>query len=128
MARILVIDDDDAVRNATRIMLQAHGHDVVAAEDGKSGIEAIAAEPFDVVIVDLFMPNMDGLTTTKAIHARNPSVPIIAVSGFMFNGRCPEMPNFEPMALEAGAVAAVYKPFRPAELLQAIHKAIGVAA
>jgi CheY-like chemotaxis protein len=55
-------------------------------------------------------------------------VPIITVSGFMFGGSCPEMPNFQAMAAEAGAISAVYKPFRPKELMQAVQNALGEAA
>jgi CheY-like chemotaxis protein len=126
--RILVIDDDAAVRSATRIALEVNGFDVVAVGDGKSGIDAVAEQQFDVVIVDLFMPGMDGLATTTAIRKINPRMPIITASGFMFGGTCPEMPNFQAMAEEAGATAALYKPFRPKELLQAVQKAIDLAA
>ena len=128
MARILIIDDDAAVRSATKIALEVNGFDVVAVADGKAGIGAIKEQQFDVVIVDLFMPGMDGLTTTIAIRKINPLMPIITASGFMFGGACPEMPNFQAMAEEAGATAALYKPFRPKELLQAVQKAIGAAA
>jgi CheY-like chemotaxis protein len=124
MTRILLIDDDEAVRRATSIMLEARGFTVVAVEGGQQGVEAIKAGRFDAVIVDLFMPDMDGLATTKAIRALSPATPIIAISGFMFRGRCPSMPDFHPMAAEAGAVAALYKPLRPNELVQAIEDAI----
>ncbi|HTC02274.1 MAG TPA: response regulator [Xanthobacteraceae bacterium] len=128
MVRILIIDDDAAVRSATKIALEVNGFDVVAVADGKSGISAIQEQQFDVVIVDLFMPGMDGLATTTAIRKINPHMPIITASGFMFGGACPEMPNFQAMAEEAGATAALYKPFRPKELLQAVQKAIELAA
>jgi CheY-like chemotaxis protein len=128
MACILIIDDDEAVRSATKIALDANGFDVVAVADGKSGVSAIKDRQFDAVIVDLFMPGMDGLETTKAIRKLSPLVPIIAVSDFMFGGKCPEMPNFQEMAAEAGALSTLYKPFRPKELLQAVQKAIGVTA
>jgi CheY-like chemotaxis protein len=123
--RILIIDDDDAVLKATSIVLEARGFDVVAVESGQSGVDAIKAGPFDVVIVDVFMPGMDGLATTRAIHRHSPATPIIAVSGFMFRGRCPSMPGFHPMATEAGAVATLYKPLRPNQLAQAIADAMG---
>ena len=125
MARILVIDDDEAVRKAILIELEARGFDAIAVENGQSGVAAIKAGPFDAVIVDLFMPGMDGLATTRAIHQHSPATPIIAVSGFMFRGRCPSMPDFHPMATEAGAIATLYKPFRPNELVQAITDAMG---
>lgn len=126
MGRILIIDDDQAVRNATKMLLDASGFDVVAVEDGSSGIKAIEEGSFDVVIVDLFMPGMDGLKTTKALRQRQPSLPIIAISGSMFRGgaRSPT-PNFDTIAAEAGPVTTLHKPFRPQELLQAINNAIG---
>jgi two-component system response regulator (stage 0 sporulation protein F) len=128
MARILIIDDDEAVRQATLIMLEARGFDVVAVADGQSGLDAVKTRAFDAVIVDLFMPGMDGIATTRAIHQHSPATPIIAVSGFMFRGRCPTMPDFYPMAAEAGAVAALYKPLRPHELMQALTEAIGASS
>ena len=128
MACILIIDDDEAVRQTTKIVLEANGFDVVAVGDGKSGVGAINEQQFDLVIVDLFMPDMDGLATAKVIHQLSPTTPIIAASGFMFGGSCPEMPNFQTMAAEAGAFSTLYKPFRPKELLQAVQKAIGVTA
>jgi CheY-like chemotaxis protein len=128
MVCILLIDDDAAARSATSILLAANGFDVVEAPDGKSGIDAIKARQFDLAIVDLFMPGMNGLDTTKAIRKISPDLPIITASGFMFSGSCPEMPNFDAMAVEAGAVSTLYKPFRPKQLLQAVHEAIGAIA
>ena len=113
------------MRKATEIVLEAHGFDVIAVANGPAGVEAVEAWPFDAVIVDIFMPGMDGFATTKAIHQLSPATPIIAVSGFMFQGRCPTMPDFHPMATEAGAVATLYKPLRPNELVQALTEAIG---
>jgi CheY-like chemotaxis protein len=128
MASILIIDDDEAVRRTARIILVASGFEVVAVPDGKAGINAVKEQPFDLVIVDLFMPGIDGLATTKGIRKADPRVPIITVSGFMFGGTCPEMPNFQAMAVEAGATSSLYKPFRPKELVQAVQNALGVTA
>lgn len=125
MASILIIDDDEAVRRTAQIILETNGFTVVAVADGKMGMGAVKEQSFDLVIVDLFMPGMDGLETTKAIHKADPRVPIITASGFMFRGSCPEMPNFEAMAIEAGAISAVYKPFQPKELIQAVEKVLG---
>jgi CheY-like chemotaxis protein len=128
MARILVIDDDEAVREATAMVLEEEHFEVVTVPDGKSGIEAVKAGAFDLVIVDLFMPGIDGLQTTKAIRQINPSVPVIAVSGFMLGNRRLEMPNFDTMATEVGAVSTLYKPFQVAALVQAIEQAFAGAA
>jgi len=128
MSCILIIDDDAAVREATAILLRARGYDVKTAEEGGAGIEIIKQGGIDLAIVDVFMPGMDGLTATDAIHRHRPNLPIIAVSGFMFGGACPTMPAFDDMAAEAGAIATLYKPLRPAALISAIEKAMNVAA
>jgi hypothetical protein len=67
------------------------------------------------------------IDTTKGILKNSPLTPVIVVSGFMFGGSSPEMPDFEAMAIEAGAKAVQYKPIRPKVFLQAINDAIGVA-
>lgn len=128
MPRILIIDDDKAVLEATRIALAANGYDVITADSGKSGIEVMRKSTVDLIILDVFMPGMDGLAAAQAIHREHPNLPIIAVSGFMFSGQCPTMPHFDDMAVEAGATSTLYKPFRPPELIQAIEKALIVPA
>lgn len=128
MARILIVDDDKAVRDATRIALTANGYDVITADSGKSGIELIGENAVDLIILDVFMPGMDGLTAAQTIRREHPNLPIIAVSGFMFGGQCPTMPYFDDMAAESGATSTLYKPFRPRELIQAIEKALNVSA
>lgn len=128
MTRVLLIDDDEAVREGTEMLLDARGYEVVAVPSGEAGVAAIKAGSFDVAIVDLFMPGMDGLETTKALRAHDPSLLVIAVSGFMLGGDRLDMPNFDSMVAEAGAVSALYKPFRPDALLQAIDEALSGSA
>jgi CheY-like chemotaxis protein len=125
---ILIIDDDRLVRETTQILLRARGYDVAVAENGKAGIEAIRTGQFDTAIIDLFMPDMDGLKVVEAIRQINPSIPIIIASGFMFSGECPPMPGFETMAAEAGAVLTLYKPLRPKDVLQAVNTALATPA
>ena len=123
MKRILIIDDDATVSAAAKIVLEANGFSVASAADGPAGIRAVEREAFDLVICDLFLPKMNGFETIKAIRTINPHVPIITASGFMFaSSQCPQMPNFEAMAAEAGATATLYKPFKPNDLLQAIQR------
>jgi CheY-like chemotaxis protein len=126
--RILIVDDDRMTREATRLALTARGYVVSIAENGQSALEAARAGKFDAAIVDLFMPDMDGLQVIAAIHAIDPILPLIAASGFMFReGACPQMPNFDAMAAEAGAKASLYKPFRPDALVKKITEAIEAA-
>lgn len=124
MASILIIDDDRFAREAAQILLRAKGYEVAVAENGKSGIAAVKAGAFDVVIVDLFMPDIDGLNVMQAIRELNPKLPLIAASGFMFASTPPRMPGFDAMAAESGASLTLYKPFRPYEVICAVEQAM----
>ena len=130
MPSVLIIDDDKLVRETARILLSSKGYEVVLAENGKAGIEIARSRSFDAAIVDLFMPDMDGLQVIGAIRQSQPALPMIAASGFMFGngGAVPEMPDFNSMAVEAGAVSTLYKPFRPDALLNEVARAIGATA
>ncbi|HVY00068.1 MAG TPA: response regulator [Pseudorhodoplanes sp.] len=121
----MIIDDDKAVCATLEIVLGANGHTVSTAGNGASGIDMARAHRFDVAIVDLFMPGMDGLQVMKTLHAMAPDLPLIAASGFMMAGDRPCMPGFQDMASEAGAVTTLYKPFRPEDVFKAIDLALG---
>lgn len=128
MPNVLIVDDDRLVCEATSILLRSKGYQVTTANDGRSGIDAAKAGIFDLAIVDLFMPDMDGMAVMNALRDVDPRIVMIAASGFMFGGRCPEMPGFDAMATEAGAIGTLYKPFRPAEVVQAVEQALNASA
>jgi DNA-binding response OmpR family regulator len=127
MQHILVIDDDTSVRRAVKTLLEHEGFDVTAAEDGRAGVEALQGATFDLVIVDIFMPGMDGLETITALHKFAPGVPIIAMSGFMFRDSSAPAPDFLAMATKLGAACSLHKPFRPRELVAAVQACLGRA-
>jgi len=79
--RILVIDDDRQIRALLRRFLTRDGHDVVEAEDGATGLAAFAAEPADLVVVDLFMPGRNGWDTIRRLQDCSPGVPFLVISG-----------------------------------------------
>ena len=81
MARILVVDDDNAVRLLLRSMLERRGHSVVEAENGAEGLQYYRTAPADLVITDIQMPVMDGLQMIKKLRADFPTAKIIAISG-----------------------------------------------
>ena len=81
-ARILVIDDEDSVRDVLSRMLKAKGHQVAVASDGEEGIERFRSEPFDLVFTDLGMPKLSGWEVGKTIKAINPKVPIAMITGW----------------------------------------------
>jgi len=121
MSRVLVVDDDKAVRTAIKTVLEHNGFDVVVAEDGRSGIAEVQGHSFDVVIVDIFMPGMDGLETIRAFNKHAPTVPVIAISGFLFRDSAKPAPDFLSMATKLGAAYSLHKPFRPRDLLQVVE-------
>jgi len=121
MARILVVDDDAAVRQGIELLLEDAGHQVVGTADGRSGLHAASEQPFDLVIVDIFMPGMDGLEAIRNFHQVLPRVPIIAMSGFMFRTASALTPDFLAMASKLGAACSLPKPFKPEELLGAVQ-------
>jgi DNA-binding NtrC family response regulator len=81
-ARILVIDDDDSVRDILSQMLKAKGHRVVAASGGEEGIEHFKNGNFDLVFTDLGMPKVSGWEVGKAIKGINPRIPVAMITGW----------------------------------------------
>ena len=128
MSRILVVDDDAAVRTAIKIVLERDGQNVEVASSGRAGIAAAKAQKFDVVICDIFMPGMDGIETITEFHQIDPDVPIIAMSGFMFRDGQVPAPDYLTLSTRLGAAYSLRKPFRPQELLKAVQACIGNTA
>jgi CheY-like chemotaxis protein len=122
MSRILVVEDDQAVRTDIQAILQLNGFDVVVAKHGRNDIEAAGA--FDMVIVDIFAGGLDGLETIRTVHKRAPNVPIIAMSGLMFRDAITPAPDFLGMATKLGAACSLAKPFRPDDLLRAVRSCL----
>jgi CheY-like chemotaxis protein len=125
MARILVIDDEVPVRNAIRLILEQRGHHVVVAECGQRGVDAIEAYAFDVVIVDIFMPGMDGFQTIRILRQGAPKVAIIAMSGYAFRQASWPVPDFLKMACDLGATCCLRKPFKAGEVIKAVETSCG---
>jgi CheY-like chemotaxis protein len=80
--KILVIDDEEAMRGYLRLLLEKEGYAVREAADGHAGLAACRADPPDLVITDLVMPRMGGLETIRELRRAFPRVCIIAISGF----------------------------------------------
>ncbi len=117
MARIILIDDESGMRRAIRRALQAAGHAVVVYADGSGGIAHLEREPADLLITDIFMPEMEGLETIRRARGLQPAMPIIAISGVTFEGA-----DYLSIAEKFGAAAALRKPFRPAELVALVTR------
>jgi CheY-like chemotaxis protein len=127
MAKILIVDDDGAVRTTIQLLLERAGHSVVAASDGRKGLALFEAEDFDLLFLDIFMPGMDGIETMRMVHAQRPLVPIIVISGNPILMESAKGPDFLTMATKLGAVSSLQKPFKPAALLEAVANCLQAA-
>jgi len=116
VTRVLVVDDDHQLLRAMRIALSARGYDVAVAQSGTAGLAAAQEAPTDLVIIDLGLPDMDGVTIVHALRGWSVA-PIIVLSA-----RLTEQSKIN--ALDAGADDYVTKPFAMGELLARIRAAL----
>jgi two-component system KDP operon response regulator KdpE len=116
VAKILVVDDDPSLLRALRLGLAARGHEVITAVNGEQGISQTAAASPDVVVLDLGLPDIDGLTVCRRIRQLS-EVPVVVLSATDTEDR-------KVAALNGGADDYVTKPFGMAELEARIRTAI----
>jgi two-component system, chemotaxis family, chemotaxis protein CheY len=124
MPKILVIDDDDIVRETIVEILKDGGYKVVSAEDGKRGMIAFRDEHPDLVVTDIIMPQQGGIQTISEIRHVRPDAKIIAVSG---GGRASSN-DLLHVARQIGAADTIAKPFDPDELLSLVKACLGRVA
>jgi CheY-like chemotaxis protein len=115
MARILIVDDDPQFRRAIHLMLDAHGHEVQEAADGKEALGMVAEGAPDVMVLDRRMPGMDGIETCRALRLES-RLPVIMVSASRSSSK--------EAALAAGANDYLAKPFRDKDLLERIESVL----
>jgi DNA-binding response OmpR family regulator len=120
-SRLLVVDDDQLVRDIVCRVLTSAGYEVMVASEGEEALRALETNSADAVIVDIFMPKMDGLEVIREIRNRWPSVGILAMSG----GSQRINADMLGAARTFGADTALAKPFLPADLLAALRRVLG---
>src|SRR4249920_685427 len=81
MTKILIIDDEQGIRDLLDTLLRRKGYDVVVAENGREGLKVFRRERPDVVVLDLMMPGMDGLTVLQELRTLDPTKPVIILTG-----------------------------------------------
>ncbi len=121
MARILVVDDEAAVRAAIRKILSRAGHDVLEAADGKTALTMYQNDPVDVIIMDIYMPEMDGIEATIRLKHEFPDMKIVAVSG---GGYLDKAKILEREA-RLGTLRTLAKPLHEQDILDAVSDALG---
>jgi excisionase family DNA binding protein len=116
--RILVVDDDEAVRDLIARALTAAGYDVARAADGLAALERVAERGIDLLITDLRMPGMDGLALVREARRAAPGLPVIIITGFSTEETATD-------AVALGVAGYLTKPFRLARILAATARALG---
>lgn len=121
MRRVLVAEDEKDIQFLYTAWLSRAGYEVTTADNGLEAISAFEATPdFDIVILDVMMPVMDGLDVCKHIRACDPHVPILMVSALA-------RPDDVERGLQAGASLYVDKPITPREVILRIHEVTAAA-
>src|SRR5262249_9415552 len=116
MATILVIDDEDSIRTLLKDVLEKAGHRVLLAPDGKEGLAMYQANKVDLVLMDILMPNTDGLEATLQLTREYVDAKIIAMTGAQGDK------NFLDVAKLFGALRVFEKPFDLTKLVQAVNE------
>ncbi|MDB4968185.1 MAG: two component sigma54 specific fis family transcriptional regulator [Myxococcales bacterium] len=114
--RVLFVDDDPAASRLYKSYLSAEGHEVIIADSGIEAVEAAERSAFDVVVMDLNMPGLDGWMSMSLIKARRPKLPVVVLTGEV--GK-----DLEARAKTAGAAGFLTKPCQPDNLIRALKKA-----
>jgi nitrogen regulation protein NR(I) len=117
MSRVLIIDDDDALRKSFQKLLSEEGYTTDSAASGEDGIQKIKKRTPDLVILDMRLPGINGLETFQAIHAMDPKLPVIIMTAFGTTHHAIE-------AIKLGAFDYVLKPFEIPGMLGIIRQAL----
>ena len=118
MKTVMIIDDDKRIRDFVRLFLEREGYTVLEASDGKEGMSLFSRQQPDLVILDIFMPEQDGLETIGEIRDRYGNCKIIAISG---GGSISGM-DILKYSKAFGAEAVLEKPFDEKELLDLVKR------
>jgi CheY-like chemotaxis protein len=124
MTRVLVVDDDARVRTVPRVLLEEAGLDVLEAGDGVAALRAMHDGGIDLVLCDLFMPDLDGLELLRALRREFPETKVIAMSGGGFGGTV----DLLTVARLLGASEILAKPFVQRTLLAAVERTLRPSA
>ena len=118
MAKILVVDDDELVRESIADVLRSAGHAVLLAENGDEGLDALARESVDLVVLDILMPRREGIETIREIRKSRKTLPVLAISGGDTTGWI----DFLHMAKALGADHTMAKPFIVSEFVEHVAR------
>lgn len=121
MTRVLVMEDDEVFRSALCVILEGAGYEVTDAADGAAGLRRYREGGADLVLVDIFMPEVDGLEVIRALRSEVPRPKLVAMSGGGQAGH----EDILKIAAALGAERTIRKPFTPRDLLSAVRDLLG---
>ena len=117
MAKILIVDDDPKILIVIQRLLEAKGHECVTAENGVKALELVKGDVFNLIITDMRMPNMDGLTLLRKLKKDEPFIPVILITAYASNETAIE-------SVKRGVFDYVVKPFQTKDLLATVERAL----
>ena len=120
MSRILIVDDDPDILQTLRRVLESQGHTVSEALDGKAALRYFAGDPADLVISDIYMPDMDGIEFLIRVREAFPEAKVLAMSG----GGHLTKERVLGAASMLGATGVLEKPFTIEDVLEAVKEAL----
>ncbi len=118
MPSILIIDDDDSLRDALRRTLHKEGYTIMEANEGGRGLKEFASSAADLILLDMFMPDKDGIETIMELRRTHPGARVIAMSGGGFKGTVDVL----HVAKKLGVRQTLSKPFTREQLLEAVSE------
>ncbi len=118
MPKILLVDDAAFMRMRCAKLLQENGYETIEAENGQDGVSKYVTGRPDLVLMDITMPIMDGITAVKEIKAKDPEAKVVMVSALGQQSMVIE-------AIKAGAKDFIVKPFQPDKILITVKKLVG---
>jgi DNA-binding NtrC family response regulator len=117
MKKILVVDDDRVVLSSCRRILDAEGYETILTSSVKEALQILEEKNFDLLLVDVIMPEYDGMYLIGSVRDKLPRLPILVMSGY-------PTPETISSGLQMGATRFIAKPFTPDELIKAVEKAL----
>ena len=115
--RILIVDDEEVLRDVLEVLLQREGFDILTAASGEEALSVLDTEEVDLVILDVMLPGISGIDTLRAMRISNPALPVIVITAFSSIDGAIE-------AMKHGAFHYIPKPFKNEEVVHTVNKAL----
>ena len=122
VTKILIVDDEPDIRAILRDILEPTGYAIETTGDGEAGLAAALDDAVSLVILDVWLPKIEGIAVLKELHQKRPGLPVIILSG---GSKTVPLEHSAALAEAYGAAQVILKPFRSAEVLDSVARALG---